>query len=120
MSELPKPIAITKDKVVLTRSGWNAVIEALEDAQDLAAVRASLSRRSAGKDDGLPVALYRRMRAGEHPIRVRRPRPHQPPIPPARPDSLAVALLSGNRKDQKARNRRAATPNRRRLRPAIR
>ncbi len=70
MSELPKPIAITKDKVVLTRSGWNAVIEALEDAQDLAAVRASLSRRSAGKDDGLPVALYRRMRAGEHPIRV--------------------------------------------------
>src|SRR5258705_8434875 len=101
MSELPKPIAITKDKVVLTRSGWNAVIEALEDAQDLAAVRASLSRRSAGKDDGLPVALYRRMRAGEHPIRVWRARPQTTPSPPARRAPLAPALFSPNQKTKK-------------------
>src|SRR5258705_12364542 len=94
MSELPKPIAITKDKVVLTRSGWNAVIEALEDAQDLAAVRASLSRRSAGKDDGLPVALYRRMRAGEHPIRVWRAPPQPAPFLPPERAPVAAGHLS--------------------------
>ena len=70
MSELPKPIAITKDTVVLTRAGWNAIIEALEDATARAAVRASIARAKAGEDDGLPAALYRRLRAGEHPIRV--------------------------------------------------
>ena len=70
MSELPKPIAITKDTVVLTRAGWNAIIEALEDATARAAVRASVRRTEAGEDDGLPAALYRRLRAGEHPIRV--------------------------------------------------
>jgi DNA-binding Xre family transcriptional regulator len=70
MNPLPKPIAVTKDRVVLTRQGWNALIEALEDAEDRAAVRASLARIKAGTDDGLPAPLYRRMRAGEHPIRV--------------------------------------------------
>jgi DNA-binding Xre family transcriptional regulator len=70
MSELPKPIAVTKDTVVLTRKSWNAIIEALEDAEDRAAVRVSIARRKAGEDDGLSAALYRRMRAGEHPIRV--------------------------------------------------
>ena len=57
MSELPKPIAITKDTVVLTRAGWNAIIEALEDATARAAVRASIARAKAGEDDGLLAAL---------------------------------------------------------------
>ena len=70
MSELPKPIAITKDTVVLTRAGWNAIIEALEDATACAAIRVSIRRAETGQDDGLPAALYRRLRAGEHPIRV--------------------------------------------------
>ena len=30
----------------------------------------SRAQRAAGRDDGLPAALYRRLRAGEHPIRV--------------------------------------------------
>ena len=42
----------------------------LEDTDDRAAVRASLARKAAGKDDALPVALYRRIRAGEHPVRI--------------------------------------------------
>jgi len=70
MSELPKPIAITKDTVVLTRAGWNAIIEALDDATARAAVRTSVRRAEAEQDDGLPAVLYRRLRAGEHPIRV--------------------------------------------------
>jgi ribosome-binding protein aMBF1 (putative translation factor) len=48
----------------------DAVIDALEEVEDRAAVRASVSRRASGKNDGLPAELYRRMRAGEHPIRV--------------------------------------------------
>jgi hypothetical protein len=70
MSELPKPITVTKYTVLLSRAGWNALIEALEDAQDHAAVNAYLARKKAGKDDGLPAELYRRIRDGEHPIRV--------------------------------------------------
>src|SRR5258706_6579351 len=70
MSELPKPIAITKDTVVLTRAGWNAIIEALDDATARAAVRTSVRRAEAEQDDGLSAVLYRRLRAGEHPIRV--------------------------------------------------
>jgi DNA-binding XRE family transcriptional regulator len=70
MSELPKPIAVTKDTVTLARKSWDAIVEALEDAEDLAALRVSAARRAAGKDDGLPVALYWRIRSGEHPIRV--------------------------------------------------
>ena len=70
MNPLPKPIAITKDRIVLSRAGWNAIIEALEDAQDEAAIRASIARRKAGKDDGLSADLYWRMREGEHPVRI--------------------------------------------------
>jgi hypothetical protein len=40
------------------------------ERSDRAAIRASLVRKAAGKDDALPVALYRRIRAGEHPVRV--------------------------------------------------
>jgi ribosome-binding protein aMBF1 (putative translation factor) len=67
---LPKPIAVTKTTVLLSRKDWNAVVEALEDAEDRGAVRASIARRAAGKDDGLPAELYKRLRAGEHPIRI--------------------------------------------------
>jgi len=70
VSVLPKPIAVTKKTVLLSRKDWNAVIEALEDAEDRAAVRTSVARRAAGRDDGLSVELYRRLRAGEHPIRI--------------------------------------------------
>jgi DNA-binding Xre family transcriptional regulator len=70
MSELPKPIAVTKDTVVLTRAGWKAILEVLEDATARAAVNGSLARQKAGHDDGLSADLYRRLRGGEHPIRV--------------------------------------------------
>jgi len=70
MTDLPKPMSITKDKVVLSRSAWNDLLEKLEDAEDRAAVRVSRERAKSGVDDGLPAALYRRMRAGEHPVRV--------------------------------------------------
>lgn len=51
-------------------SNWNVIIDRLEDAEDRAAVRASQARKAGGKDDALPVALYCKIRAGEHPVRI--------------------------------------------------
>jgi hypothetical protein len=67
MTELPKPVSMTKSTVTLRRGDWESIVSALEDTEDRAAVRASKERKH---DDGLPVDLYRRIRAGEHPIRV--------------------------------------------------
>ena len=70
MTGVPKPIAMTDKTVTVSRAAWKKIVERLEVADDRAAVRASLARKAAGKDDALPVALYRRIRAGEHPVRI--------------------------------------------------
>lgn len=70
MNNLPKPIATTKDTVVLDRKDWEKIIETMEDMEDRAAVRTSRARAKEGHDDALPVALYRRIRAGESPVRM--------------------------------------------------
>ena len=70
MTDLPKPMSITRDRVVLSRAAWNELIEKFEDAEDRAAVRASGARAKSGINDSLPATLYRRIRAGEHPVRV--------------------------------------------------
>jgi transcriptional regulator with XRE-family HTH domain len=41
---LPKPIRESKESVTLSRSDWNALIELLEDAEDMAAITARKSR----------------------------------------------------------------------------
>jgi DNA-binding Xre family transcriptional regulator len=41
-----------------------------DDARDRAALRASRTRTKASDDDALPVVFYRRIRAGENPVRV--------------------------------------------------
>jgi len=70
MNTLLKPLTVTKDKVTLSRATWNALMEALEDAKDRAGVDAYLARLARGTDDGLPIELYDRLQAGEHPVRV--------------------------------------------------
>lgn len=70
MTGLPKPISVTKDTVVISRAAWKRIAEALEDAEDRAAVRASKARMMRGENDALPVASYRRINSGEHPVRV--------------------------------------------------
>ena len=70
MTSLPKPLAMTRDRVVVSRAAWKRIAEALEDADDRAALRTSKARINRGEDDALPVALYRRIRSGEHPVRV--------------------------------------------------
>ena len=70
MNTLLKPLTVTKDKVTLSRATWNALMEALEDAKDRAGVDAYLARAHEGRDDGLPIELYDRLLAGEHPVRI--------------------------------------------------
>jgi ribosome-binding protein aMBF1 (putative translation factor) len=68
MNRMPKPLARTRDTVTLSRADWEAIAERLDDAEDRAALRDSLS--GGRKDDALPAELYRRIRKGEHPLRI--------------------------------------------------
>jgi len=63
------------ETVTLSRAEYEALIERLEDAEDLATLAAAEAREAAlGKEkaraDHLPIELVRRLSAGEHPIRV--------------------------------------------------
>jgi DNA-binding XRE family transcriptional regulator len=63
------------ETVTLSRAEYEALIERLEDAEDLATVAAAEARETAlGKQeahaDYLPIELVRRLSAGEHPVRV--------------------------------------------------
>jgi DNA-binding Xre family transcriptional regulator len=65
----------TTETVTLPRAEYEALIERLEDAEDLAAAAAAEAREAAlGKEkarvDYLPIELVRRLSAGEHPVRV--------------------------------------------------
>jgi hypothetical protein len=65
----------TSETVTLTRAAYEALIERLEEAEDLATVAAAGAREAAlGKEkaraDYLPIELIRRLSAGEHPVRV--------------------------------------------------
>ncbi|HJZ14356.1 MAG TPA: hypothetical protein VJ251_02710, partial [Stellaceae bacterium] len=60
------------ETVTLSRAEYEALIERLEDAEDLATVAAAEAREAAlGKEearaDYLPIELVRRLSAGEHP-----------------------------------------------------
>jgi DNA-binding XRE family transcriptional regulator len=72
MTHIPKPLAKSKDRVTLSRKDWEAMIEALEDADDRRSIDLFHARRAAGKDDALPVSVVKRLIARENPIRVYR------------------------------------------------
>jgi DNA-binding Xre family transcriptional regulator len=65
----------TTETVTLTRAEYEALIERLEDAEDLAAVAAAEAREAVlgkekARENYLPIELVRRLSAGEHPVRV--------------------------------------------------
>ncbi len=70
MTQIPKPIAMTKDTVTLSRKTFDALVEALKDAEDRASVRASIARANEGIDDAIPAEFFRRILAGEHPVKI--------------------------------------------------
>jgi DNA-binding Xre family transcriptional regulator len=65
----------TTETVTLTRAEYEALIERLEDAEDLAAVAAAEAREAVlgkekARENYLPIELVRRLSAGEHPVRI--------------------------------------------------
>ena len=66
----PRPVAETDDTVTITRRDFDALIEALEDAQDVAAVLEARRAHEAGESEALPIELCERLWAGEHPVRI--------------------------------------------------
>jgi hypothetical protein len=64
------PIAETEATVTLARKDYEAIIEALEDAADIARIRASEQRVAQGEGENIPVEMVERMLTGESPIRV--------------------------------------------------
>lgn len=64
------PIAETADTVTLSRTDYEAMLEALEDAADIAAAQAAEARVAAGESEYLPIEMVERLANGEHPLRV--------------------------------------------------
>ena len=64
------PISETTDTVTLARTDFEALQEALEDAEDLARSRLVMARIEAGEEEALPIEMVERLIAGESPIRV--------------------------------------------------
>jgi hypothetical protein len=65
-----RPIAETADTVTLSRADYEAMVEALEDAADFAAIRDVSASVAASVDEYVPGAAIERLAAGEHPVRV--------------------------------------------------
>jgi ribosome-binding protein aMBF1 (putative translation factor) len=70
MTQIPRPLAVTKATVTLSRKAYEALLEALDDAEDRAAVKSSIAREKQGLNDALPAKLYRRILAGDHPVHI--------------------------------------------------
>jgi DNA-binding XRE family transcriptional regulator len=70
-----RPVAQTADTVTLSRADFEAMLEAVEDAEDIAALGiAEAGERELGKKtaraDHLPVELVIRLMEGERPLRI--------------------------------------------------
>lgn len=65
-----RPLAEKDDTVLLKRADYEALVRQAEDAADAAQIRATEARVAAGEDEYVPVALTKRLMAGEIPVRV--------------------------------------------------
>jgi hypothetical protein len=65
-----EPLAITDEVVVLRRSAYDALIEAVEDTLDARALADVRAREASGEAEYVPIELADRIFAGEHPVRV--------------------------------------------------
>ena len=65
-----RPLRETADTVTFRRVDFQTLLEELEDARDLAALRRAERKRRAGKAEYVPVDVVDRLVAGEHPVRV--------------------------------------------------
>ena len=65
-----EPLASSEKVVVLSRSAYDALLEAVEEALDTRALAELRLREAAGKAEYVPIELADRISAGEHPVRV--------------------------------------------------
>jgi DNA-binding XRE family transcriptional regulator len=64
------PVAETKDTVTLRRADYEALLEALEDAADVVALRDAEAAVARGESELLPIEMVERLLAGESPVKV--------------------------------------------------
>jgi DNA-binding Xre family transcriptional regulator len=67
---MAKPLASSEEVVVLSRSAYDALLEAVEEALDTRALAELRLHEAAGKAEYVPIDLADRISAGEHPVRV--------------------------------------------------
>lgn len=72
MNHIPTPLKADKQSVTLSRKDWEAMIEAIEDAEDRLAVLNARAARKSTADDAVPAAIAKRLVEGENPVRVYR------------------------------------------------
>jgi ribosome-binding protein aMBF1 (putative translation factor) len=65
-----RPIAETADSVTLRRADYEALVEAIEDAEDAAALREVEARLGAGETEEIPIEMAERLLEGASPVRV--------------------------------------------------
>jgi DNA-binding XRE family transcriptional regulator len=70
MTKMPKSLKVSKDTVTLSHKDWNAILDALDEVDDLRSITESQERRARGEDDGLPIVFVERLFKGENPVRV--------------------------------------------------
>jgi DNA-binding XRE family transcriptional regulator len=64
------PVAETQDTVTLRRADYQALLEAVEDAADIVALRAAEAAVQRGESELLPIEMVERLLAGANPVRV--------------------------------------------------
>jgi DNA-binding Xre family transcriptional regulator len=65
-----RPLAEEGDTVLLRRADYEMLVRQAEDATDAAQIREAEARLEAGEDEYVPVALTKRLMAGDVPVRV--------------------------------------------------
>jgi DNA-binding XRE family transcriptional regulator len=64
------PVAETRDTVTLRRADYRALLEAVEDAADVVALREAEAAVQRGESELLPIEMVERLLAGESLVRV--------------------------------------------------
>lgn len=58
------------ETVTLTRAEHEALLNRIEELEDLVAAKRALDALASGAEEAVPVAVVKRLIAGEHPLRV--------------------------------------------------
>jgi DNA-binding Xre family transcriptional regulator len=88
------PVPETTETVTLRRADYQALLEALEDAADIALLREAEAAVQRGESELMPIEMIERLLAGESPVRVWRAHRGMSAHELARRAKLAPSYLS--------------------------